>query len=149
MSLKLADWGENAASFSQEDLLYLPKEISGDWGWLKGCTLVLQNTAPELLGIQMRKETAPWQHMAQQRGEVALKPTCQHSQPSSAVGCAEGLIFGRVRSEEEGAGNCHSAVLVSMTCTFITCAPWGKRHNLDSTADNSAVLCLWDKLVLL
>lgn len=79
--------------------------------------LVLQETAPELLGIGIRRVHGPVE------GEVVLKATCRHSSPSSALGCTESLIFGRVGSKAEGAGNCHSAVLVSMTRAFITCAP--------------------------
>lgn len=118
------------------------------------CFLVLQEAVPALLGSQVRKDCSltthgPRKGKAIPLSSAPLTPTLQHRVPVLCCGlcCGSDVWQGR----KWGRRNCYSAVLVSMTRAFITCAPWGKRHNLDSTADNSAVLCLWDegKLLLL
>lgn len=130
LRLQLAKAGWNAALF----------------GFAESSPSIPGITAPQSQGLQERKETLLPNTGSEEMGEPSwpnVLPT--HQAGNTAVGCAVGLVFGMVGSEAEGAGNCYSAVLVSMTRAFITCAPWGKRHNLDSAADNSAVLCLWDK----
>lgn len=124
-------------------LLYLLKEISGDWSWLKGCAFGFAGNCPWVAGyIDEKGDCSLTTHGSIEGGGGAK--TNLPTQQSILCWFLAGWKWGR-RSRELP----QCCPFFHDMCFYNLCSL--KWHNLDSTADNSAVLCLWNKgkLVLL